>query len=424
MNSSVEISETQSGIPVITEHVPSSGMGVLTSVRTGSRDEREGIFGLSHLLEHTVFRETKNMDSFEMAKAMEGAGGELNAFTSKEMTAFYGITLAETGDVAMRMVADIVANPLINEKDTELEKEIVLQELSMIKSEPESYIRDLFEEHLWAGHPLGWDEGGSEESVAPLTFEDLREYYAERYGRPNLAVFATGSVDSDRVVEWAEESFSDMGAPVVNRREEPPLSGSKYTYTEGEAGHIQIGMGFPVPKTVQAERDALSVLSALLGGGTSSRLFQQVREKNALVYSIYNTASNYSDAGYLATFMSCTPKNVMKAMDETISVLENLLSEGISGDELQRTKNFIKGAHSRSAETTDSRIYRLCRSYMTYGAVRSTDEALAHISEVTAEDVMSAAEKTIKGSRLNVSILGKAGKAVQELDLSSFDLRS
>ena len=424
MNSTVEITKTPSGIPVVTEHVSGSGMGVLTAVRTGSRDEREGIFGLSHLLEHTVFRETKNMNSFEMAKTMEGAGGELNAFTAKEMTGFYGITLAETGDVAMKMVADIVANPLINKKDIELEKEIVLQELSMIKSEPETYIHDLFEEHLWDGHPLGWDEGGSEESVAPLTHEDLRQYYGERYGIPNIAVFATGSVDSDRVAEWAEESFSGMEAPVVNKRSEPPMPGAKYTYTEGEAGHIQIGMGFPLPKTTQAERDAASVLSALLGGGTSSRLFQQVREKNALVYSIYSVSSNYSDAGYLSAFMSCTPKNVISAMNETVSVLENLLSEGLEKGELQRTKNFLKGAYSRGAETTDSRIYRLCRSYMTYGAARSTDEALGCISSVTEEDVMKIAENTISAGRLNVYVLGKAGKSVQEFDVSSFDLRS
>ncbi len=172
---------TASGIPVITEYVPGTGAGFLAAVRTGSRDEREGIFGISHLLEHTVFRETETMDSYEMAKVMEGAGGELNAFTGKEMTGYYGITLAETGKVAMDMVADIVAHPTINEKDTELEKKIVLQEINMVRNDPESYIHDLFEENLWKGSPLGWDEAGSAEAVEALTFEDLREYYADRY---------------------------------------------------------------------------------------------------------------------------------------------------------------------------------------------------------------------------------------------------
>ena len=172
----IELRKTAGGIPVITERIPySANAGFLVAVRTGSRDEYDGIFGLSHLLEHTVFRETKTRTSFEMAKEMEGAGGELNAFTSKEMTGYYGITLGSTADVAMKLVGDIVANPLINEKDTALEKEIVLQELSMVKSEPESYIHDLFEENLWDGNELGWDEGGSEETVKPLTPEDLRK---------------------------------------------------------------------------------------------------------------------------------------------------------------------------------------------------------------------------------------------------------
>ena len=201
----VEVRKTSAGIPVVTEYVPNSASaGFLVGVRTGSRDEYDGIFGLSHLLEHTVFRETKTRNSFDMAKEMEGAGGELNAFTGKEMTGYYGITLSETADVAMKLVGDIVANPLISEKDTALEKEIVLQELSMVKSEPESYVHDLFEENLWAGNELGRDEGGSEETVIPLTHEDLRKYYGERYGRPNLAVFATGNFDGDEVVKGAE----------------------------------------------------------------------------------------------------------------------------------------------------------------------------------------------------------------------------
>lgn len=236
---------TPSGIPVVTEHVPGTGAGFLVAVRTGSRDEREGIFGISHLLEHTVFRETEKMDSFEMAKVIEGAGGELNAFTAKEMTGYYGITLAETGRVAMDIVADIVAHPTINEKDTELEKEIVLQEISMVRNDPETYVQDLFEQNLWRGSPLGWDEAGSEDAVGALTYRDLREYYADRYGRRNIAVFATGEFDRDEVVSWAEDSFAHMEAPLVKERTPPAGHGADYTYVPHHSEHIQIAMGFP-----------------------------------------------------------------------------------------------------------------------------------------------------------------------------------
>ena len=419
----IEINRTAAGIPVIIERVANSASaGFLVAVRTGSRDEYEGIYGLSHLLEHTVFRETKTRNSFEMAKEMEGAGGELNAFTGKEMTAYYGITLAETSDVAMKLVADIVANPLINEKDTELEKEIVLQELSMVKSEPETYIHDLFEENLWDGNELGRDEGGTEETVKPLTHRDLRKYYEERYGRPSLAVFATGDVDPAKVTAWAEESFDQMEASVVNKRTSPKMPGAKYTCTEHNSEHINIGFGFPVGKLEAKERITAKVLGAVLGAGTSSRLFQNVREKNALVYSIYSNGHNYSDAGYISATMSCTTKNVIKALEETARSYSEFKRNGFEKGELQRTKNLLKGAVARAAETTDHRIYRMCTAYMTNGSASSTAETLAMIDSVTEDEIMAAAEKYLRADALNISVLGRCGKKIQDFDASSLEI--
>ena len=204
--STITSSSTSGGVPVVVENIPGSqSAAFMIGVATGSRDEHPEIFGLSHLLEHTVFRETETRDSYQMAKEMEGAGGELNAFTGREMTAFYGITIKETAPTAMDMVGDIVAHPKINEEDTELEKKIVLQELSMIRNEPDSYIHDLFESTLWRGHALSQDEGGDEKVVAGLTSADLRAYYEEKYLIPNLAVYAAGAIDVDETVRWAEE---------------------------------------------------------------------------------------------------------------------------------------------------------------------------------------------------------------------------
>ena len=419
----IEISKTSGGIPVITETVSTSAnAGFLTAVRTGSRDEYDGIFGLSHLLEHTVFRATKTSNSFEMAKEIEGAGGELNAFTAKEMTGYYGITLGETVDVAMKIVADIVANPLINETDTALEKEIVLQEISSFKAEPESYIHDLFEEHMWAGYELGLGEAGSEETVLPLTYLDLRKYYNERYGRQNLAVFASGNIDSDKVLKWAEESFDGMDAPIVNKRTAPNVPGAKYTYVKHDSPHLHIGFGFPVGKLDGRGRAVSKLLGAVLGSGTSSRLFQNVREKNALVYSIYNDTHHYSDAGYVSAFMSCTQKNVIKALNETARSYSVFKKEGLEKGELQRIKNLLKGAIARSTETTDNRIYRLCSAYMTHGAVRSTAESLELVDSITEDEIMKAADEIFRSDRLNISVLGHCGKTVQEFDISSLEI--
>ncbi len=416
----IGISKTSGGIPVVTEYIPGSqSAGYMIGVATGSRDECGRIFGLSHLLEHTVFRETESRDSYQMAKEIEGAGGELNAFTAKEMTAFYGITIKETADVAMDIVGDIVANPKINEKDTELEKKIVLQELSMIKNEPESYIHDLFESQLWRGHPLSQDEGGLESIVEGLTHEDLREYYEEKYRIPNLAVYAVGAVDPGETAEWAERTLDGMSGGARNRREAPATSESGYRFVENDADHYQIAMGFQAYGASHKDRMAVSLLAAVLGSGTSSRLFQGVREKKALVYSVYSNVSQYSDSSCLATYMSCTGPNVAEALGTAASEIGRLVKEGLEEGELERTKRLLKGANVRAMESTDSRLYRLGVNHMLNGTAETLESRLARIDAVTGDDVMRAAEDILRQERLNVVILGKKSRKIRDFDLNS-----
>ena len=387
-------------------------------VATGSRDEVPGIFGLSHLLEHTVFRHTTTRDSFQMAKEIEGAGGELNAFTGREMTAFYGITISETAPVAMDMVGDIVANPLIGEEDTELEKKIVLQELSMIENDPETRIHDLFESHLWRGHQLGQDEGGDKDIVAKLTSEDLRAYYEEKYLIPNLAVYAAGDVDLDSTVAWAESALDGRAGGRRNVRTEPPMPKADYEFVKSEADHLQVAMGFPSYGASHEDRSAVTMLSAVLGSGTSSRLFQSVRERKALVYSVYTTVSQESDASSLAAYMSCTDKNVEEAMSTSVKEFGKLLSEGLEKGELDRAKNLVKGANVRAMESTEHRLYRLCVNNLLNGSTESLEERLAKIDAVTEDDVMRVAGDILMPDRLNVVVLGKAGRSVRNLDIS------
>ncbi len=419
MSDRITMARTSGGIPVVTERIPGSrSAGYMIGVATGSRDEVEGIFGLSHLLEHTVFRETKTRDSYQMAKEMEGAGGELNAFTGREMTAFYGITISETADTAMEMVGDIVANPLINERDTELEKKIVLQELSMIESEPESRIHDLFESMLWRGHQLSQDEGGDKETVARLTSQDLREYYEERYLIPNLAVYAAGDVDLDETVAWAEATLDGRSGGRANARTAPHTPEAAFRCEKGDSDHLQVAMGFPTYGASHPDRSALTMLSAVLGTGTSSRLFQSVRERKALIYSVYTTVSQESDASSLVAYMSCTDENAAEAMSTTSAEFGRLLSEGLEDGELDRAKRLVKGANVRAMESTEHRLYRLGVNHMLNGSTESLEERLDKIDAVTEEDVMRVAEDVLRPDRLNVMVLGKAGRAVRRTEVS------
>lgn len=420
MSGRISVSRTSGGIPVVVEHIPGSqSVGYMVGVATGSRDEHDGIRGLSHLLEHTVFRETSTRNSYQMAKEMEGAGGEMNAFTGKEMTAFYGVTISETAGTARELVGDIVSDPLISENDTELEKKIVLQELSMIKSEPDSYIHDLFETQLWRGHPLSQDEGGPEEVVAGLTHVDLREYYDEKYRIPNLEVYAAGNVCLEDTVEWAEKTFDGMSGGKRNERYAPKTPEAMYGFVNHDTDHYQVAMGFPSYDASNKDRMAATMLSAVLGSGTSSRLFHSVREDKALVYSIYTTVSQCSDASSLTTYMSCTGSNVIEAMETVASEIGRFLSEGLEKGELERSKRLIKGANVRSMESTEHRLYRLGVNHMLNGSTECLEDRLAKIDAVTEDDVMRVAEDLLKSDRLNTVVLGKDNRKLSGYDYSA-----
>ncbi|MCL2032958.1 MAG: insulinase family protein [Methanomassiliicoccaceae archaeon] len=415
--------KTSGGIPVLIEKIPGcESAGYMVGVRTGSRDESENVMGISHLLEHVVFRETKNRSSYQMAKEMEGAGGEMNAFTGKEMTAFYGVTIKETKDVAKDTVSDVVVNPLINENDVELEKKIVIQELSMIENEPETYIHDVFSANIWRGHPLSQDEGGTVEIVKGLSSEDLREYYEERYGIPNISVFAAGAVEMKEVLSWAEEKFDGLSGKKKIERERPAAPKTGYSFRKNNSEHYHVAMGFPAYDPDHKDRAPLTLLSAVLGSGMSSRLFQEVREKKALVYSIYNMVEQRSDAGALCTCMSSTDGNVIESMETTAKVYRDVRDNGFGKGELERTKNLIKGALVRSMESTEHRMYMLGRDFLLNGKYLSLSDRLKAISGVTEEDVMRVASDVIRGSTLNVSVLGRKNKEIEKFNNSDLDL--
>jgi len=419
----IHYAKTSGGIPVLYEKIRGcESAGYMVGVRTGSRDENKDVMGISHLLEHVVFRETKTRSSYQMAKEMEGAGGEMNAFTGKEMTAFYGVTIKETKDVAKEMVADVVVNPLITENDVEMEKKIVIQELSMIENEPEMHIHDLFSANIWRGHDLSQFEGGEVEIVKDLTSKDLRAYYEERYGIPNIAVFAVGSVEKEEVLSWAEDNFDCLTGKKKTIREKPSIPKAGYTFTKNKSEHYHVALGFPAYDPDHPDKVPLSLMGAVIGSGTSSRLFQEVREKKALVYSIYNTVEQHSDSGALCTYMSSTEENVIEAIKTTAHTYKSIRDSGLEKGELERTKNLIKGALVRSMESTERRLYRLGVEYLLNGKYQSLGQRLDAISKVTEEDVMRVASDVIKGSRLNLSVLGRKNREIEKFNLSELDL--
>ena len=419
---SIIVEATAAGIPVIIDRNPDSqSAAYMAAVSTGSRDESPDVWGISHLLEHVVFRATGTYDSYTMAKEMEGAGGMLNAFTGKEMTAFYGITLKETSDVARKFVADIVCDPKISSDDTEMEKKIVLQEISMCENDPSSYIHDLFAETVWRGHELGHNEAGTTDIVRGLTSDDLRAYYEDRYLIPNITVFASGCVDPEEAVTWAEDSFDGMSGGRRNVRTAPPVHEAVYRHFRRKDEHCYVGMGFPTGGPEDPDRFPIMMLSTVLGAGSSSRLFQQVREERALVYSVYSSQDMNSDAASMGAFFSSTGDNVPEAV-ETVGKVFREAKNGIGGEELARAKNIVKGSLVRAYESTSNRIYRMARQRLVAGESVTLEEQLRRLDSVTCEDVARAAEKVIRQDRLHVVMYGPDVEAMKGFSPDQIEL--
>ncbi|MCL2142748.1 MAG: insulinase family protein [Methanomassiliicoccaceae archaeon] len=418
----ISLKHTDAGIPVVTENIRTMSAGFMVAVGTGSRDEKKETGGISHLLEHVVFRGTKKRTSLQISKEMEGAGGEMNAFTSKEMTAFYGITLKDTADVAKELVADICTEPLISENDVELEKKIVLQEISMWENDPDSYIHKLFAETLWDGHELSQNEAGEADIVSSLRASDLRAYFEERYKHPNIAVIACGGVDGNDVKKWAQDAFDPIGTVKKISRKRPVMTGSAYRLFPRKGDHTYTGMGFHAYPADHPDRAALKLLTAVLGAGMSSRLFQRVREEKALVYSIFTTIDQNSDAGSMAAFMSSTEDNASAAIMTAAAAMKELRDEGLGKGELDMARNLLKGATVRKMESTDSRLYRMTKTFMLTGKAEPFTNDLDALDRITEEDVMKVAEDVINAKKLNIAVYGKRTKELSKMTTDQIDL--
>lgn len=416
----IEISKTDAGIPVVSIGPGRFGRcGYTVAVRTGSRDESPDIFGISHLLEHSVFRAAGGMNSFQMSMEMESAGGYMNAFTSKELTGYHATTINETAHVARDMVAKIVSQPNLDGPDIELEKKIVLQEISMWENDPESYVHKLLSDVLWDGHSLSQNEAGLSEVVESLGEKELREYYEERYGAAGFLVVSCGDSSHKETVEWVSESFDGMSCQPV-KRTPPGKTSATYEVFSRDGDHCYVGMGFRTAAPEHEDSTALALLTTVLGVGASSRLFNKVREESALVYAVYATMPTFSDAGCMETYFSSTPENVLKAIEAVASVWKDVRDSGLSEGELQKAKNVAWGRKTASSESTDNTMYAAVKQYMNTGRVESMSEFRDRIFSVTEEDIGRVIDRYLKPEGLRMVLHGNSpemkGFNVSQLD--------
>lgn len=416
MTENIVIFKNPETSPVIVEERPDSqAVSISLFVRGGSRHEQPGKAGVAHLLEHLVFRGTKNRTSKEISEQVEDAGGELNGFTDKEYTCYYSSIISETYTVAREILADIVFNPLLEERYFNLEKQIVDQEVNMLFNEPESYIHHLFYRTLWRGHPLSFPEAGDPESIKKIELEDLVEFYNNHYRPQDIILVCSGAVDAEKLNEWAVSELSVSSHPKRNKIQDPPIPCSRIELFPREGNQAYVGMGVPGYNASDPKKHVERILATILGAGMSSRLFQKIREEMGLVYSIYSYCRYLSDCGTMAFFFSTSDRNVGKVMETIASEFRRFKEEGTLPGELKRAKRLIKGVLVRRLESTENRMFRLGEEYLLTGQVKPMEQLLNEIHSVTEEEVIEVANKLLCREKLAAAV--HAGLTEKEIEV-------
>jgi len=399
------------GLRVVTEHLPavrSASVGVWVGV--GSRDEGSTVAGAAHFLEHLLFKATPTRTAVDIAQAMDAVGGELNAFTAKEHTCYYAHVLDTDLELAVDLVADVVLNGRCAAEDVELERDVVLEEIAMRDDDPEDALGDMFLSALFGDHPVGRPVIGTAQSVAGMTRTQLHSFHVRRYRPERMVVAVAGNVDHDRVVALVREHFKPHlvrgRQPVAPRRGAGRATGSPgLTLGRREADQTHVSLGVRTPGRGWEHRWALSVLHTALGGGLSSRLFQEVRELRGLAYSIYSSLDMFADTGALSVYAACLPERFSDVMRVTGEVLESVARDGITEAECRIAKGSMRGGLVLGLEDSSSRMSRLGRSELNYGRHRSIEHTLQRIDEVTHEEVNAVARRLLS-QRYGAAIIG------------------
>ena len=398
----------EGGLRVVTEQVPgvrSAAFGIWVGV--GSRDEGPTEHGASHFLEHLLFKGTPKRDALEISSVMDAVGGEMNAFTAKEYTCYYARVLDDDLPLAVDVVTDLVTNALVAPNDVESERGVILEEISMHDDDPGDVVHDAFAEALFGEHALGRRVIGSVESVEALTSQAIEHYYHGRYTPPDMVVSVAGNVDHDRVVALVSEAFGQRPArtPAGLRVPDAPqrLSGVVVEDRPTEQAHLVLGThGLPRDHDL---RWALSVLNTGLGGGMSSRLFQEIREKRGLVYSVYSYASAHADAGAFGVYAGCAPSRVEEVLRIARAELALAAEKGLTDEEVSRAKGAMRGSLVLGLEDTGAQMSRIGKAALVHGEVLTLDQLVAKIDAVTPDDVRTAADLVLN-QPLSLGIIG------------------
>ena len=396
------------GLVVITEtmqHVRSVSVGIW--VRNGSRRESSAENGIAHFLEHMVFKGTERRSAEDIAREMDSVGGMLDAFTSKEQICFNAKVLDEHLPIAFDVLSDLVLRPKLDSADVRKERQVVLEEIKMDLDNPEYQLHDIFTRGFWPEHSLGRPILGTPETVRNFDQRSLRKRFSNWFAPDHILVTAAGNITHQQVLDLVEKEFGHLApSPVVEEDPAPTTSAPIHLESKRDLEQVHLCVGVPSLPLAHERRFAIAVLNNLLGGGMSSRLFQNIREKEGLAYAVFSELTPYSDAGMFTVYAGTGKETVGQVLDMTVAEFRAMKESPVAEEELRRAKNHLKGSLMLSLESTSSRMSNLARQELYFHRFSSLDEILASIEAVTREDVQSLARQFFQPEHIAVTVLG------------------
>ena len=397
------------GLIVLTErmeHVHSVAMGIW--IKSGSRCETPEVNGISHFVEHMLFKGTRSRTAQRIAREMDSIGGNLDAFTSKETICFNVKSLADHVPIALDVLSDMVLNPIFALPDIERERGVILEEIKIDEDNPDVLVHELFTQSFWKGHPLGKPILGTTETVAQLGQQQLFAYHGDRFHGGNMVFSAAGNLDHDEFTAAVAEKFSPLAVGNTLFELSAPEPSARIILRNKKAlEQVKICLGVPAPPITDENRYATLILNTVLGGGMSSRLFQTIREERGLAYSIYSDLSPYRDTGNLCVYAGTSASKALEVVDLIMAEFRDLKQTPISAEELTRAKDQVKGNILLGLESSSARMANLARQEMYFRNFFTVDEVIARIDEVDASQVQAMARQLFDSERIAITLLGR-----------------
>jgi predicted Zn-dependent peptidase len=389
-----------SGIRVVTERMPEArSVTAGFWVAVGSRDEPEHLSGASHFLEHLLFKGTEHRSARQIAETVDAVGGEMNAFTSKEHTAYYARLPATELDAGLELLSDVITSPAFRANEVEAERQVILEELLMDEDDPDDMVHTLLFQALYPDHPLGWETVGTRESIERLTRDEISNFFHEHYHPVNLVVAAAGQLDHERVVAGVEACFAGRTGGERPPRHAPVGPPRPLVVQRRDTEQAHVTLGWRGLALDDPDRYPLAVLNQVLGGGMASRLFQEVREERGLAYSVGSGTSLFADTGAVVIYVGTAIGRSTEALKVIDGVVADLVADGITARELEVAKGYISGSMVLGLEDSGSRMGRIGSSETVRGFVTSVDQHLERVAAVSLDDVQRVAARILGGPR-------------------------